>query len=88
MRGLATVIFVGFISAILFTIVGPAILEPVVEVFVADPAVQDSQINASSYADRLLRSILVWAPLLVLGSGVASAVVWYFRKERTSRRVR
>lgn len=89
MRGIATVIFVGFVSIILFGIVAPSILEPIVEVFINDAAVQGSQIDANTYADRMLKSLLVWAPLLVLGSGVASAVVWYFRRERRSaRRVR
>jgi len=89
MRGIATVIFVGFISIILFGIVAPSILEPIVQVFINDSAVQGSQIDANTYADRMLKSLLVWAPLLVLGSGVASAVVWYFRRERRSaRRVR
>ena len=89
MRGIATVIFVGFISIILFGIVAPSILEPIVQVFINDAAVQNSQIDANTYADRMLKSLLVWAPLLVLGTGVASAVVWYFRKERRSaRRVR
>jgi len=89
MRGIATVIFVGFISIILFGIVAPSILEPIVQVFINDAAVQNSQIDANTYADRMLKSLLVWAPLLVLGSGVASAVVWYFRRERRSaRRVR
>ena len=89
MRGIATVIFVGFISIILFGIVAPSILEPIVQVFINDAAVHNSQIDANTYADRMLQSLLVWAPLLVLGTGVASAVVWYFRKERRSaRRVR
>jgi len=89
MRGIATVIFVGFISIILFGIVAPSILEPIVQVFINDAAVQNSQIDANTYADRMLQSLLVWAPLLVLGTGVASAVVWYFRRERRSaRRVR
>jgi hypothetical protein len=36
----------------------------------------------------MLSSLFVWAPLFVLGASVASAVVWYFRKERTGRTVR
>lgn len=82
MRGIATVIAVGFVSIILFGIVAPAVLEPIVEVFIQSEAVQNSPIDAQGYANSLLRSVLVWAPLLVLGSGVASAVVWYFRRER------
>ena len=86
MRGIATVIAVGFVSILLFGIIAPTILEPIAEVFAADAAVQSSQINASGYVDRMLSSVLLWAPLLVLGSAVASAVVWYFRRERVGRR--
>lgn len=89
MRGIATVLSVGFISILLFTIVAPAVLEPMVEFFVNHPAAETSQIDATGFADSLLRSVLVWGPLLVLGSGVLSAVVWYFRRERASvRRIR
>jgi pheromone shutdown protein TraB len=89
MRGIGTAIFVGFASILAFGLVAPAVLEPIVEVVVNDPAVQSSQIDASSWTDSLLTSVLVWAPLVVLGSGVASAVVWYLRRERRStRRVR
>ena len=88
MRGIATVIFVGFISIILFGLIAPSLLEPIVEVVISDPAVQDSGIDGTGIADSMLTSILVWAPLFVLGSGVVSAVVWYFRRERTARRVR
>lgn len=82
MKGIATVIGVGFVSIILFGIVAPTILEPVAEIFVQNAAVQGSQIDGGSYADAMLRSLLVYAPLLVIGSGVASAIVWYFRTER------
>lgn len=88
MRGIGTVIFVGFISMLLFGVIAPGIIEPVADVFV-DQMPAGSGINASEYADRMLTSVLVWAPLVVLGSGVASAVVWYLRRERRSaRRVR
>lgn len=88
MRGIATVLVVGFTSIILFGVVAPGIVEPVAEVFVEQmPA--DSGIDADTYADRMLTSVLVWAPLVVLGAGTASAVVWYLRRERRStRRVR
>ena len=90
MRGIGTVIVVGFMSVILFTIVAPGILEPVVDVFVNHPGAENSDIDAQSYGDSMLRSVLVWGPLFVLGSGVLSAVVWYFRRERASqvRRIR
>jgi len=88
MRGIGTVIFVAFVSVILFGVVAPAVVEPVAQVFVEQmPA--GTGINAQEYADRMLTSVLVWAPLITLALGVASAVVYYFRKEqRATRRVR
>ena len=88
MRGLGTVLFVGFVSAILFGLIAPAILEPVVEIVASDPAVQNGPVDGVGIADQLLTVLLVWAPLFVLGASVVSAVVWYFRRERTGRRVR
>jgi len=88
MRGIATVLVVGFTSIILFGVVAPAVVEPVAEVFV-EQMPSGSGIDADTYADRMLTSVLVWAPLVVLGAGTASAVVWYLRRERRStRRVR
>jgi len=88
MRGIGTVIFVGFISIILFGVVAPAVVEPVAEVFVQQMP-SGTGIDAQTYADRMLTSVLVWAPLITLGLGVASAVVYYFRREqRATRRVR
>jgi hypothetical protein len=88
MRGIGTVIFVGFVSIILFGVVAPGIVEPVAQVFV-EQMPEGSGIDADTYADRMLTSVLVWAPLLTLGLGVASAVVYYFRREqRATRRVR
>jgi len=88
MRGIGTVIFVAFVSIILFGVVAPAVVEPVAQVFVEQmPA--GTGIDASTYADRMLTSVLVWAPLITLGVGVASAVVYYLRREqRATRRVR
>jgi len=88
MRGIGTVIFVAFVSIILFGVVAPAVVEPVAEVFV-EQMPSGTGIDASTYADRMLTSVLVWAPLLTLGLGVASAVVYYFRREqRATRRIR
>lgn len=88
MRGIATVIAVGFISIIAFGIVAPAMLEPIAEIVLQDSAVQSSAIDEEAFVDGLLRSLLMWAPLFVLASGVVSAVVYYLRRERTGRRVR
>lgn len=89
MRGIATVISVGFISMLLFGIFAPSALEPIAEMVIQDEAVQDSVIDEQGFVDGLLRSLLVWAPLFVLGSAVVSAVVYYFRRERrAARRVR
>jgi uncharacterized membrane protein len=88
MRGIGTVIFVAFVSIILFGVVAPAVVEPVAQVFV-EQMPSGSGIDANTYADRMLTSVLVWAPLLTLGVGIASAVVYYFRREqRATRRVR
>jgi len=89
MRGIGTVIFVGFISIILFGVVAPAVVEPVAQVFVEQmPAESTAGIDAGSYADRMLTSVLVYAPLITLGLGVASAVVYYFRREQRAVRRR
>jgi len=88
MRGIGTVIFVAFVSIILFGVVAPAVVEPVAEVFV-EQMPSGTGIDPQTYADRMLTSVLVWAPLITLALGVASAVVYYFRKEqRATRRVR
>lgn len=88
MRGIGTVIFVAFVSIILFGVVAPAVVEPVAEVFVQQMP-SGTGIDAQTYADRMLTSVLVWAPLVTLALGVASAVVYYFRREqRATRRVR
>jgi len=88
MRGIGTVIFVAFVSIILFGVVAPAVVEPVAQVFV-EQMPSGTGIDAQQYADRMLTSVLVWAPLITLALGVASAVVYYFRKEqRATRRVR
>lgn len=88
MRGIATVIAVGFISVILFGVFAPAALEPIAEIVLQDEAVQDNVIDEQGFVDGLLSSTLVWAPLFVLGSGVVSAVVWYMRRDRRARRRR
>ncbi len=86
MRGIATVIVVGFVSIILFGIVAPAVLEPI-SAFVVEAAPSNTLgIDMGAYSDRMLKSLLVYAPLFVIGSGVVSAVVWYMRRERVVRR--
>lgn len=87
MRGVATVIAVAIISIISFGLVAPALLEPIAQIVLQDSAVQASVIDEQSFVDGLLRSLLMWAPLFVLASGVVSAVVYYLRRERTGRRV-
>lgn len=88
MRGIATVIIVGFISILLFGVFAPAAIEPIGEFVVNDPTVQDSAIDADGFQQDLYSVLFVWAPLLVLASGVVFAVRWYLRRERiTGRRV-
>jgi len=88
MRGIGTVIVVGFVSALLFGLIGPAIVEPIVDVVISDPTVQSGPVDGVAIADNMLSALFVWAPLFVMGAGVVSAVVWYLRRERVSRRVR
>lgn len=80
-------IVVAFTSIMLFGLVAPPVLEPIAEVVVQNEAVQASPIDAQSIANGILSSILKWAVVIVLGSSVASAVVWYLRRERVGRRV-
>lgn len=88
MRGIATVIMVGFISILLFGVFAPAAVEPIGEFVVDDPTVQDSEIDAEGFQQNLYSVLFVWAPLLVLASGVVFAVRWYLKRERiTGRRV-
>ena len=95
MRGIGTVIFVGFVSALMFGIVAPAVLEPVAQFVVqempaggGDGTGGSAIIDADSYADRMLDVVLVYSPLIVLAVGVLSAVVYYLRRENRPRRVR
>lgn len=88
MKGIATVIIVGFISILLFGVFAPAAVEPIGEFVVNDPTVQDSEIDAKSFQQNLYSVLFVWAPLLVLASGVVFAVRWYLKRERiTGRRI-
>jgi len=86
MRGIATVIVVGFVSIILFGIVAPAVLEPVAAFVVENAPANAVGMDVSGYTDRMLTALLVYAPLFVIGSGVVSAVVWYMRRERVVQR--
>lgn len=93
MRGIGTVIFVGFVSALLFGVVAPAVVEPVAQVFVEQMPGGSGDgstalLDANSYADRMLTAVLVYAPLIVLAVGVLSAVVYYLRRESRARRAR
>jgi uncharacterized membrane protein YjgN (DUF898 family) len=88
MRGIATVIMVGFISILLFGVFAPAAVEPIGDFVVNDPTVQDSEIDADGFQQNLYSVLFVWAPLLVLASGVVFAVRWYLKRERiTGRRI-
>lgn len=88
MRGIATVISVAFVGILLFGIVAPNILEPIAQFVVQDPAVQNSPIDAQAVANGILSSVLKWGVLLTLLAGVASAIVFYLRRERTGARRR
>jgi len=82
MKGIATVIVVGFMSIIVFGLVAPPVLEPIAQLVIQNDAVQASPIEAQSIANGILSAVLKWAVVIVLGSAVASAVVYYLRRER------
>jgi len=85
MRGIGTVIVVGFVSMVLFGIVGPAIVEPVVDMFLGySTSLEGIGIDAQNYTETMLSVLFMWAPLIVMGAGVVSAVVWYTRRERVA----
>jgi len=89
MRGIAKVILTTFTALLLFGILAPALLEPIAQFVTSDPTVQQSSIDAQGIADGLKKTILVWGPLLVIGSSIVFAVRWYLNRERfTGRRVR
>lgn len=88
MRGVGTVIAVAFFSIILFGIVAPAVLEPMAQFVLgySDSINTQLGIDMAAYTDNMYAVVFMWAPLIVLGAGVASAVVWYLRRERVARR--
>jgi thiol:disulfide interchange protein len=87
MRGIATVIIVGFTSIAMFGIFAPAVLEPLAETVLQNQAVQSSPVDANAFVNGLLRTVLMWGPIITIGAAVASAVVYYLRRERVGRRV-
>jgi len=88
MRGVGTVIAVAFFSIILFGIIAPAVVEPMAQFVLGYSGIIDGQlgIDMAAYTDNMYSVVFLWAPLIVLGSAVASAVVWYLRRERVARR--
>ena len=90
MRGIVGVLAAGFVGVVMFVVVAPSILEPIVQFVTADSAVQNyDHLDATAWSDSLLTSTLVWGPLLFFGASVVWAIRWYLRRERlTGRRVR
>jgi len=88
MRGVGTVIAVAFFSILLFGIVAPAVVEPMAQFVLGYSPIIESQlgIDMTAYTDNMYSVVFLWAPLIVLGSAVVSAVVWYLRRERVARR--
>jgi hypothetical protein len=88
MRGVGTVIAVAFFSIILFGIIAPAVVEPMAQFVLGYSDVIESQLgmDMAAYTDNMYSVVFLWAPLIVLGSGVVSAIVWYTRRERVARR--
>jgi len=88
MRGIAVVVVTTFIAMIMFGLVAPAALEPIMDVVTSNQAVQDSVIDGAGLADGLRNAIFVWGPLITVGFGVVWAVRYYLRRELLTGRVR
>jgi len=81
MRGIAVAISTGFVAMILFGIVAPAALEPIMEFVTANEAVQNSAIDATGLADGLRSAIFVWGPIFTVAFGVVWAAKYYLQEE-------
>lgn len=88
MRGIAAVIVTIFLSALLFGIFAPAILEPIGDFVTASTVVQNSRFDAAGLFNDLKQVILIWAPILTIGGSVVFAVRYYLNRERFVGRVR
>lgn len=82
MRGIAAVLVTIFVSAILFGILAPAILEPIGNVVTGYSAVQKSVIDADGLFNGLKQVILIWAPIITIGASIAFAIKYYLNRER------
>jgi len=82
MRGIAGVLVTIFISALLFGILAPAVLEPIGEFVVNYPGIAGSKIDAAGLFDGLKNVILLWAPIITIGGSIIFAVRYYLNRER------
>jgi len=74
MRGIAIVLTTIFMSALLFGIFAPAILEPIGQAVTGFETVQNSQIDAAGLFDGLKNVLLIWAPILTSGASIVFGI--------------
>jgi hypothetical protein len=82
MRGIAVVLTTIFVSALLFGVFAPAILEPIGQAVTGFQTVQNSQIDAAGLFDGLKNVLLIWAPILTIGASIVFGVRYYLKRER------
>lgn len=82
MRGIAMVLVTIFVSALLFGILAPSLLEPIGKAVTGYTTVQNSPIDAAGLFDGLKNVILIWSPIIVIGGSVVFAVRYYLNRER------
>ena len=82
MRGIAVVLTTIFMSALLFGVFAPAILEPIGQAVTGFETVQNSQIDATGLFDGLRNVLLIWAPILTIGASIVFGIRYYLRREQ------
>jgi len=82
MRGIAVVLTTIFMSALLFGVFAPAILEPIGQAVTGFQTVQNSAIDAAGLFDGLKNVLLIWAPILTIGASIVFGIRYYLRREQ------
>jgi len=88
MRGIAAIIVTIFTSALVFGVFAPSILEPIGKAVTGFSAVQNSTIDAAGLFNGLKQVILLWSPILLIGSSIVFAIRYYLNRERFVQRGR
>lgn len=82
MRGIAVVIVTIFTSALVFGVFAPSILEPIGQVVTSFSSVKNSPIDGAGLFNGLKQVILLWGPIIVIGSSIVFAIRYYLNREK------